>query len=83
MPANTVKVDRSTRWGNPFKPKADETARLAVGNYRDWIKGHYVTSKQPPSLDEIKTALKGKDLACWCKPGEYCHADVLLELANS
>ena len=26
--------------------------------------------------------LKGKDLACWCKPGDICHADVLLELAN-
>lgn len=23
-----------------------------------------------------------KDLACWCKIGEPCHADVLLELAN-
>ncbi len=26
--------------------------------------------------------LAGKNLACWCKPGEPCHADVLLELAN-
>jgi hypothetical protein len=26
--------------------------------------------------------LRGKNLACWCKPGEACHADVLLELAN-
>jgi len=26
--------------------------------------------------------LRGKDLACWCKPGGPCHADVLLELAN-
>lgn len=29
-----------------------------------------------------KLALKGKSLACWCKVGESCHADVLLELAN-
>lgn len=27
-------------------------------------------------------ALRGKNLACWCKPGETCHADVLLEIAN-
>lgn len=27
--------------------------------------------------------LRGKNLACWCKPGEPCHADVLLELANT
>jgi hypothetical protein len=26
--------------------------------------------------------LRGKNLACWCKPGCPCHADVLLELAN-
>lgn len=25
--------------------------------------------------------LRGKNLACWCKPGP-CHCDVLLELAN-
>lgn len=31
-----------------------------------------------PSLVE----LRGKDLACWCKPGDPCHADTLLELAN-
>jgi hypothetical protein len=27
--------------------------------------------------------LRGKDLACWCPIGQPCHADVLLELANS
>lgn len=26
--------------------------------------------------------LRGKDLACWCKEGEPCHADILLELPN-
>lgn len=26
--------------------------------------------------------LRGKNLACWCKIGEPCHADVLLEIAN-
>jgi hypothetical protein len=32
---------------------------------------------------EIKRELRGKDLACFCKPGSPCHADVLLEIANS
>lgn len=27
--------------------------------------------------------LRGKDLACWCKEGATCHADILLLLANS
>ena len=26
--------------------------------------------------------LRGKDLACWCRLDQPCHADVLLELAN-
>lgn len=26
--------------------------------------------------------LRGKNLACWCRLGQPCHADVLLELAN-
>ena len=26
--------------------------------------------------------LRGKHLACWCKPGCPCHADVLMEMAN-
>ena len=27
--------------------------------------------------------LRGKNLACFCKPGTPCHADVLLSLANA
>lgn len=26
--------------------------------------------------------LCGKNLACWCKPGEPCHADILLAIAK-
>jgi hypothetical protein len=42
-----------------------------------------VLAKRPaPTTPEIVKQLSGKNLACWCKPGEPCHADVLLELAN-
>jgi hypothetical protein len=27
--------------------------------------------------------LRGKDLACWCAAGLPCHADVLIEMANT
>lgn len=30
----------------------------------------------------VVQALRGKDLACWCRLDQPCHADVLLELAN-
>ena len=32
--------------------------------------------------ERLRIDLAGKNLACWCKPGEPCHADVLLEIAN-
>ncbi len=31
----------------------------------------------------IRAELAGKNLACWCKLGAPCHADVLLELVNA
>jgi hypothetical protein len=74
MPANTVKVDRSTPWGNPFipgVPPADLTLYECLAKFERHAMG----------LD--LTPLRGKNLACWCKPGSPCHADILLQLANS
>lgn len=28
------------------------------------------------------SALRGKNLACWCQPDQPCHADTLLRIAN-
>ena len=36
-----------------------------------------------PLSEEKLRELRGKDLACWCPLGQPCHADVLLEIANS
>jgi hypothetical protein len=41
-----------------------------------------IKAGQPPTREAIRAELAGKNLACWCKPGEPCHADVLLALAN-
>lgn len=41
-----------------------------------------VTAGVSPSIEDIQSALRGKNLACFCKPGTPCHADVLLEMAN-
>lgn len=38
--------------------------------------------RAPPTTPQIRKALRGKNLACWCEQGEPCHADVLLEIAN-
>ena len=33
--------------------------------------------------ERARLVLKGKNLACWCRADQPCHADVLLELVNS
>lgn len=40
------------------------------------------TEARRERLVESLHELRGKNLACWCKIGEPCHADFLLELAN-
>jgi hypothetical protein len=42
---------------------------------RDASRGDGLTAARLPEL-------RGKNLACFCKPGEPCHADILIELAN-
>jgi len=78
MPANTVKVDRSTRWGNPFRPGEDgiETIEEAVRAYRQWL------GKNSELERAARTELAGKNLACWCALDGPCHADVLLQLVR-
>lgn len=41
-----------------------------------------IAAGTPPSIERIKAELRGRNLACWCRPGDPCHADVLLEIAN-
>lgn len=55
----------------------------AAGVYRRWITGTpMLTERARPTLDDLRDALAGRDLACWCPLSSPCHADVLLELAN-
>ena len=88
MPPNTVKVDRSTRWGNPYRlhgdgyPMTPQTAvelfsRL-LAEQRGWVMRDRLAT-----LDDVRRELRGKNLACWCPLDKPCHADVLLRLANS
>jgi len=90
-------VGRPTKWGNPFKVVGEkghwfvvnendeplvtfndkpDAIDFCVDNYKEYIKQEIKLGIL--NLDE----LKDKNLSCWCKIGERCHADVLLELAN-
>lgn len=70
MPPNTVKVDRSTKWGNPWTFENSGRIHPAMR----------FACETAPLWD--LTPLAGKNLACWCALDAECHADVLLELAN-
>jgi hypothetical protein len=86
-PENTIVVARPTIWGNPF-PIAKLGRPEAVRRFRAMIADPAETTAWLyPSIHEIRTKLRGKNLACWCpppKPGEpdICHAAILLEIAN-
>jgi Domain of unknown function (DUF4326) len=89
IPQNTINVARGPgrKWGNPFPVQKNhlwKDAAWAVLQFSFWIDqtDTFDGYPDPPSIDEIKAALRGKNLACWCKPGNPCHADVLLDLAN-
>lgn len=88
MPPDTVKVDRSTKWGNPYQfgmCHPDKQGRNVVMTLPetlvDAFRGYALRQLEnnPGAFEE----LRGKNLACWCKPGCPCHGDVLLELANA
>lgn len=91
MPANAMKVDRTTRWGNPFIVGHHGTAAECVRLYELLACGLLCFSagnlgaqqEARKAMELARNELRGKNLACWCKPGDPCHADVLLEIVNA
>src|SRR5258707_5579815 len=69
-----VRIDRTTRWGNPFHIGRDGTRAEVIAKYEAWI-------QTQPNLLAALPELRGKRLGCWCKP-KACHGDVLARLAD-
>lgn len=70
-----VRIDRQTRYGNPFVLGIDGTRDMvcdAFEAYAEWR-----LQIQPNWLEP----LRGKNLACHCAPLR-CHGDTLVRLAN-
>ncbi len=76
-PPDAIRIDRRTRWGNPFVMGRDGTREEVIEKYRDHLWGQIRTGKL--SLDDL-AGLHGKDLACHCAP-QPCHGDVLSKAA--
>ncbi|MEU4235561.1 DUF4326 domain-containing protein [Nonomuraea sp. NPDC026600] len=61
---------------NPFTVRKHGRAR-ALELFREHLDRH------PYLVDQARRELAGRDLACWCRLDEPCHADVWLDiLAN-
>jgi hypothetical protein len=96
-PNGVVKVDRTTRWGNPFVvvpvPRTDAGLACLADSDRHVVCDRAVAvhlfeedleaGLLPYTVEDVRRELSGKDLACWCLVGTPCHADVLIELANA
>jgi hypothetical protein len=86
MPPNTVYVGRPSIWGNPFKVVEGDTPMSVLTWYRLWLTGKKMIGggglRRLTVISRLPE-LRGKDLACWCPLDQPCHADVLLEIANS
>jgi hypothetical protein len=85
MPENTVFVGRGSRFGNPWRIGEWKPINLLA----DGEKNHVLNRREVIELYKSQNlpslpvhSLKGKNLACWCKIGEPCHADYLLKIAN-
>lgn len=74
-----VKVDRTTKWGNPYKVKDFKSVQDCIACFRYRMESNRWTW---PNKWQIREELCGKNLACWCRLNQPCHADVLLEIAN-
>jgi hypothetical protein len=70
-----VRIDRATRWGNPFEMPEDGTREEVVGAFTRFYLPH------KPGLLRRLPSLGGKVCGCWCHP-EECHGHVIAEAAN-
>lgn len=80
IPDGAVYVGRSapglkaSPFANPFTlKKHGPTALTLFAEYLD---------SRPDLIARVRNELAGHDLACWCRLGQPCHADLLLDLVN-
>lgn len=98
MPENTVKCDRTSRWGNPYV--VGEPVDMKQVRRWGWVfspQGKLIVCKSAKEAAErfglclafddaikpfLREQLGGKNLACWCAPDGPCHVDHVLRWAN-
>jgi len=70
-----VRIDRKTKWGNPFVLGRDGTRDQVIARFAEYI-------ADTTGLRSQVGELAGKTLACHCAP-QACHGNVLAALADA
>lgn len=74
VPPDAVYVGRGSPYGNPFRIVGGRRDK-AIMKFKEWLLA------QPELVEQVKRDLRGKDLVCYCAPS-FCHAEILMEIAN-
>jgi len=74
-PADCVRVDRRTRFGNPYVLGKDGDRGQVIEKFEQYLRSN------EELLRAVKQELRGKNVACWCAP-MACHGDVLVKCAD-
>jgi Domain of unknown function (DUF4326) len=87
MPEGAIYVGRPTKWGNRYRiGMCDPNVRgrnFVMLGFDDLVRAYRCYAARAIEVDQHwLDELRGKNLACWCRLDQPCHADVLLELAN-
>jgi hypothetical protein len=89
MPPDAIYVGRPSKWGNmqrvapAFEADGIRIPEITQQGAVDIYRQHWERALQNwPSARQALEPLRGRDLVCWCRLDQPCHADVLLDLAN-
>lgn len=77
-PGSVVRIDRKSKWGNPFVIGKDGDRDEVIRKYESWL---WARIRAGQFAIEDLAELDGKRLACWCAPLP-CHGDVLAKAAK-
>ena len=70
-----VRIDRGTKWGNPFVLERDGDRDTVIDRYRQRL-------AREDLLLAALGELAGMALGCWCAP-RRCHGDVLAGIVHA
>ncbi len=74
-----VMVDRTSEFGNPFRPDAHHGRDAVIERFRAYFLARVASE---PAFRARVLTLRGKTLGCWCAP-KACHATVIAEWLDS